>query len=682
MSQEKVLKTLGDFGLTTLDSKVYVYLAKSGPKKGNEISKAVKIQKQQLYRSLKKLQSKAIVSATLEHPTRFSAVSFEQVIDLFVRAKLEEAQSIQHEKGELLSSWEEIPVGAAPEVSARFTVIEGRNIIYSRIRQMINNTESQLSIISTVPGLARADQFGLLDAGFKHPFRSKVQFRILTHLTEQNVGTMKSLLNETPKPGLRFEIRNPNLGLRLFPRMVIRDEEESVFFITPKVDSSLSERDDVCLWTNCNSLVRSFLAMFEDLWRNSTVIDRKIIEIETGRPTPKTFVISDAEVVKKKYDEILQTAKDEILLMTSTKGLVELGNNTSQLSKWTRNGIAVKIMAPCVRDNFEAAEQISKFCTVKHVSLHYWETAIIDRKHLFHFKTPSSDREEDESRMSVEEAYYTDDPESVGTMKDAFNDIWSNAQTPSSVAFEQEAKPYGSPIVPLPKNIILTKMDLAVIDLKPPGTITEKDVVDKILHAQKTLAKDPLKSISRGYGSNALAVIHPPDKFNLPDMMIAAYHVDKQSSFGEEDTVIVHFWLETPMGHAYVPVAVAGDSLKGQDIWRAVYAATPAGRNIQLFKKNEIQVMVHGNTLFAGWTVPIKLFPPQYTLPPACMLIEGYGDVKTVGFTTVGPSGFKVETEQNYFDAFVTFIHPASRYSGPGTDGVLVRDFVTTNIPP
>ena len=59
MSQEKVLKTLGDLGLTRLDSKIYVYLAKKGPQKGKEISKALKVQKQQLYRSLKNLQKKA-----------------------------------------------------------------------------------------------------------------------------------------------------------------------------------------------------------------------------------------------------------------------------------------------------------------------------------------------------------------------------------------------------------------------------------------------------------------------------------------------------------------------------------------------------------------------------------------------------------------------------------------------
>jgi sugar-specific transcriptional regulator TrmB len=676
VSQEKVLKTLSDLGLTKLDSKIYIYLAKKGPQKGKEISKALKVQRQQVYRSLKYLQSKAIVSATLERPAKFSAVSFEKVLDLFIRAKMEEAQTVQHEKSELISSWKAIQAGATPDPSARFMVIEGRNIIYSKIKQMMSETKSQLSIISTVTGLARADQFGLLNAGFKNQLQFKIQFRLLTHLSEQNVGAMKDLLRETLKSKLRFEIRNPNLESRLFPRMVIKDEEEVVFFINPKVDGSLTEQDNLCLWTNCKSLIHSFSAMFEELWRNSTDIERKIAEIETGKPTPKTFVIKDADAIKKKYYEIMQSAKEEIFLLTSSKGLIEYWKNMSQLKNWTKKGISVKIMAPIVKENWEAMQQISKLCTIKHIPIHYWQTTIVDKKHLFLFKPLSTERGELESTLLFDNAVYAHDLKWVEMMKTALNEIWRNAQIPSTATSQVVI---GPPVVPLPRG--LSKMDFKIIDFKPFGTITEKEVLNKILHAMKIPAKNPFKDISKGYGSYAVGVIHPPNQFNLPDMMIQAWRHDKQSSFGEEDTIIVYLWLETPRGHAYVPVAIAGDNPNGQNIWRAMYVATPAGKNIQLLKKDQIQVRIYGNTLFAGWTEPIPLFPAKYSLPPACILFEGYGDVRTSGYTVVHPSGFRNEMEENAFDAFVTFIHPASNYTGPATDGILVRDHISTNIP-
>jgi hypothetical protein len=106
------------------------------------------------------------------------------------------------------------------------------------------------------------------------------------------------------------------------------------------------------------------------------------------------------------------------------------------------------------------------------------------------------------------------------------------------------------------------------------------------------------------------------------------------------------------------------------------FASILTGQSIRLAKKDELQIRVHGNTLFAGWTVPIPLLPSEYVLPPACIVFEGYGDVKTESYSVVQPSGGKFTARQNGFDAFVTFMHPSSKYSGPGTDGFLVRDFV------
>jgi hypothetical protein len=85
--------------------------------------------------------------------------------------------------------------------------------------------------------------------------------------------------------------------------------------------------------------------------------------------------------------------------------------------------------------------------------------------------------------------------------------------------------------------------------------------------------------------------------------------------------------------------------------------------------------------MFAGWTEPIQLTPP-YSLPPSCIIVEGYGHVKTIAYSVVNPSGHKMMTEGNGFEAFVTFLHPASKYEGLGTDGFLGRDVIITIYPP
>jgi sugar-specific transcriptional regulator TrmB len=106
MSQEWVIRTLVGLGLKRTDAKVYLFLAKTGPQKARDITNALKMNKQQLYRSLKSLRSKGIASATTEHPARFSVIPLEKVLDLFVKAKMEEAQSIEQNKDELLFIWQ------------------------------------------------------------------------------------------------------------------------------------------------------------------------------------------------------------------------------------------------------------------------------------------------------------------------------------------------------------------------------------------------------------------------------------------------------------------------------------------------------------------------------------------------------------------------------------------------
>lgn len=108
MSHERVLKALVKLGLSENEAKVYVFLAREGPQKGRNIAEALKLYKQQLYRSLKNLQSKEIVSTIIKRPSQFSAIPFDKALDLLVKAHLKEACDIEQDKEEILSQWHAI----------------------------------------------------------------------------------------------------------------------------------------------------------------------------------------------------------------------------------------------------------------------------------------------------------------------------------------------------------------------------------------------------------------------------------------------------------------------------------------------------------------------------------------------------------------------------------------------
>jgi hypothetical protein len=242
--------------------------------------------------------------------------------------------------------------------------------------------------------------------------------------------------------------------------------------------------------------------------------------------------------------------------------------------------------------------------------------------------------------------------------------------------------PRGAPISDRERSYLKDLSGLSFRDWALKETPAEKDVLNKIISAKKFTSEIPPKNTLRLHGSMGSAIVHPPDFYNLPDMVFTIFHVEKHSSFGEEDAMLISVKREIPKANIYVPSAYVGDKPKAQAIWKAFMAGTPAGQNVQLFEKDEIQIQIHGNTLFAAWARQIPLFPQQYILPPSCLLMEGYGALQTDSYTMFSASGYKTEIERNGFAAFVTFFHPASKYSGPGTDGFFARDYVATIYPP
>ncbi len=108
MSLERVLRLLEDFGFSRVDAEVYVYLAKTGPQKGKDLNNGLKMTKQQLYPALESLQKKGVVTRSPERPALFSALAFEELLNLYVKLNEEKAQIIKETKEELLASWRDM----------------------------------------------------------------------------------------------------------------------------------------------------------------------------------------------------------------------------------------------------------------------------------------------------------------------------------------------------------------------------------------------------------------------------------------------------------------------------------------------------------------------------------------------------------------------------------------------
>jgi sugar-specific transcriptional regulator TrmB len=99
------MKILENFGFSKADAEVYIYLAKKGPRREIDLSKALKLTGKNLDLILKNLQTKGIVTATVEQSELFTALPFKIVLDQLVKSHIKQASVITENKEILLASW-------------------------------------------------------------------------------------------------------------------------------------------------------------------------------------------------------------------------------------------------------------------------------------------------------------------------------------------------------------------------------------------------------------------------------------------------------------------------------------------------------------------------------------------------------------------------------------------------
>ena len=685
MRETSVEKALQNFGLTEKESQIYICLARNGIQKGVEIAKKTKTAKAVVYRILKILQRKGFIESSLESPIRYTAVPFETVLESHIRAKQEEAHQIETSKEDLLADWSKLRKGQPETPIEKFVVLEGTKKIFNKIFRMIKQTKNQLSIVTNMQDSLRGDRFGLSSEVSKLMLHKNIKLRFLMDIDKLNTASI-SFIEKKLRKNAQLLGRNPELGARPFPRMVIQDQEEILLFITPNARVTDATTEETCIVTNCESMIQTFSDVFENLWENSTEIEKKIAEKKSGRLIEKTSILTDAEKARALYYKVLNAASKDVLTVSSSDGFIEVRDHISQLEDLTKRGIKVRVMAPITNENLAIALELMQYCEIRHIPLGYFDTVIVDGQHLFQFNSSSPGPAANFEMNSFKKVFYSTDSGYIKRTIEMLTNLWRKTRSPSNSSM----LPLGHTTErPNELHGIIKKIDRYGFQeirhaIKPK--ISEMEVLNKISEAKN----NPSKYWSRTkwsdtlyfFGSRAFAQIRPPKTFNLPEMLIAAFKNHEFSAFGPENMIKIYIRPEKKPTGPYQLVAQIQDNLQSMDYNLKSFEGMPIRDNIKLVKKDQISIRLQGKTLFAGWTVPIFFSGSKYVLPPSCILFEAYGKVRSGIFDFVFPSGRKQEVWFNNLEAFVTYFHQESEYIGPGNEGILDRESMQISYPP
>lgn len=502
MDEKRLFEILSELGLTKREADMYIFLTKRGPQKAHSVATHLKIDGAQTYRSLTSLQEKGIIESTIESPARYLAVPIEPLIETYVKTKKTEINRIETEKNELIGYFKGISTRETEYPMAKFQVVTGRNAIYTRISRMVEQAKTEILALTTSLGIIQEDTAGILDTIVETAKTKKdIQFKMLATITNENVNIMKSLIKKLPAKNPNIEWRHTDLASKVNPRFIIRDDEETTLYMMPQDEASETTPQDSGLSINSRIFASTLKTSFMEMWRSAINAKERITELEKGTPREETTIIKDPEDARTKVNSVLDSAKKEIVVISSSTGINKISDN-NPFKPYSDKGVKVRIMAPVDLDNYEKAQKLAKQYEIRHVSISYLTMMIADNKHLFIFKTtPIGEEETSTYPFYLRNVFYTNDQKYVERTSELLNDIWKRGTDITEAASDTLI---GTPTIQVPSTATLAEIAEIMLDNSVTsvlvtenqtviGIINQKDILERILNQsidpKKTTAK-------------------------------------------------------------------------------------------------------------------------------------------------------------------------------------------------
>ncbi len=510
MSEKDVTKFLQLLLLSKREIQVYMFLAKSGVQSTSFVAKRLKMERVQAYRTFKKLQEKGFIEATLERPTRFTIVPFENLVDNFINTKKTEVVTLNDQKQSLLTAWGSISAPESEYPVAKFSIITGKKKIHSKMINMIEESKSEVIVLTTALGLIQEDVAGIFDAVLSPPEDSKVQTQIITEIASENLKVVERIDREIAEDKLNIKLRHVNMSSKFFPRFLIKDEEEAILYAPFGNEASVLNLEDEGLWINDKMFISVLKAFFVQMWQSGVDASRRIEELKSGIPIGETLVIKGVEEAWNKISKILDSAKKDIIVITSSQGINRLAEG-DPIIKYFKKGLNTRIMASIDLDNLEPAQKLAKDYEVKHVPISYLTMMLVDDKHLFMFKMPPLSDLGTESAFYLADTFYSSDPSQIERVSEMLDDIWKRGiditeissqagtklPTVEIATTESVAKTVGKMLQNNVTSVLITE------NHKPIGVINDRELLREIVDARK----DPLKTLAKDIDYTPLIIL-------------------------------------------------------------------------------------------------------------------------------------------------------------------------------
>jgi len=254
---KQINRALTRFKLSKNEVKVYLFLARCGSQKVQQVSESIGIHRTEAYKVLRSLEAQGLIARILGKPMKFAALPLERVLENLIEERRGRIIQLEQRKKELLEMWRSLP--AAEELSSNketLQVVEGKRQVMVKVSELLNSSEAEFQAVVSDNEMA-----WLFNNLFFEDLDDLIKKRSLdVRMMTQHSPISTYIIDKTDMCNMDFAfLRRSNQ-----PSFFIADDKQILLLMNNDENKLLA------MWTNYEAVVASFRNLFELLWKNQT----------------------------------------------------------------------------------------------------------------------------------------------------------------------------------------------------------------------------------------------------------------------------------------------------------------------------------------------------------------------------------------------------------------------------
>ncbi len=250
-----ISEKLARLGLSENEVRVYISLRRQGSSDATSIAQAAGVKRPNIYPLLDSLRDKGLVELFPAEVNRYGALPVERYIDSIINNARLEIRDLQKTKDELT----ELLVNDEPEMAAGTVKFYSyRSTIIDSIERMTSDVSNEIRVLTTRMGIKRASKN--LFPMYREFHDRGVRIRLLIGIDGENEELLEATRNIIE---VRCMENPPYMSFNII------DNKSMIMVRFSPDDDSLERGNDIGFWTDDAMIIKSFSAIYEQLWDGS-----------------------------------------------------------------------------------------------------------------------------------------------------------------------------------------------------------------------------------------------------------------------------------------------------------------------------------------------------------------------------------------------------------------------------